>query len=92
MELHVTSVDYAPEELHDQVPLVFELLREIPGSDRPDYWIGRCKTPIQRLNKTGIFVSFMRIRSDKSRAMFVCASLQMIWTKQDRHVCVLHTC
>ena len=36
MELHVTSVDYAPEELHDQVPLVFELLREIPGSDRPD--------------------------------------------------------
>jgi len=47
MELHVTSVDYAPEELHDQVPLVFELLREIPGSDRPDYWIGRCKKPIQ---------------------------------------------
>ena len=46
-KLHVTSVDYAPEELHDQVPLVFELLREIPGSDRPDYWIGKCKTPIQ---------------------------------------------
>lgn len=47
MELHVTSVDYAPEELHEQVPLVFELMREIPGSDRPDYWIGKCKTPIR---------------------------------------------
>lgn len=47
MELQVTSVDYAPEELHDQVPLVFELLREISGSDRPDYWIGKCKTPIR---------------------------------------------
>jgi len=47
MELHVTSVDYAPEELYDQVPLVFDLIREIPGSDRPDYWIGKCKKPIR---------------------------------------------
>ncbi len=47
MELQVTSVDYAPEELYDQVPLVFELVREIPGSDRPDYWIAKCKTPIR---------------------------------------------
>ena len=47
MELQVTSVDYAPEELYGQVPLVFELLREIPGGDRPDYWIGKCKTPIR---------------------------------------------
>ena len=47
MELQVTSVDYAPEELYEQVPLVFELLREIPGSDRPDYWIGKCKEPIR---------------------------------------------
>ena len=51
MELHVTSVDYAPEELYDQVPLVFELLREIPGRDRPDYWVGKCKTPIRWLHE-----------------------------------------
>ena len=47
MELQVTSVDYAPEELYDQVPLVLELLREVPGSDRPDYWIGKCKKSIR---------------------------------------------
>jgi len=47
MELQVTDVDYAPEELYDQVPLEFELLREIPGTDRPDYWIGKCKIPIR---------------------------------------------
>ena len=51
MELHVTSVDYAPEELYDQVPLVFELLREIPGKDRPDYWIGKCKIPIRWIHE-----------------------------------------
>ncbi len=47
MELHVTGVDYAPEELYEQVPLVFELLREVPGKDRPDYWIGKCKSPLR---------------------------------------------
>ena len=51
MELQVTSVNYAPEELYDQVPLVFELLREVPGSDRPDYWIGKCKNPIQWIDQ-----------------------------------------
>ena len=42
MELLVEFVDYAPEELHEQVPLIIKLLREIPGDDRPDYWIGKC--------------------------------------------------
>lgn len=40
MQLTVTSVDYAPEELHDQVPFVVNLLRPLPGPDRPDYWLG----------------------------------------------------
>ena len=47
MKLHVTSVDYAPEELYEQVPLVFDLIREIPGDDRPDYWIAKCEMPIR---------------------------------------------
>ena len=47
MELTITSVDHAPPELHDQMPVVVELLRKIPGDDRPDYWIGRVKKPIE---------------------------------------------
>jgi len=47
MELKVTDVDYAPDELYDQVPLKFQLLKEIPGSDRTDYWIAKCLTPIR---------------------------------------------
>jgi hypothetical protein len=47
MQLTVTTVDYAPEELHDQVPFTLELLRQLPGPDRPDYWLGRLETPIR---------------------------------------------
>lgn len=47
MELTITSVDYAPEELDAQVPLTIKLLREIEGDDRPDYWIGKSALPIR---------------------------------------------
>ena len=47
MELTITSVDYAPEELHEQVPIVVRLLKELPGDDRPDYWLGELLTPIR---------------------------------------------
>lgn len=47
MELTITSVDYAPAELHEQTPLVVTLLREIPGEDRPDYWLGEMRKPIR---------------------------------------------
>lgn len=47
MELTITSVDYAPEELDKQTPLVVHLLREMPGDDRPDYWLGEVETPIK---------------------------------------------
>lgn len=46
MQLTIVSVDYAPEELYGQTPLVIDLLREIPGPDRPDYWLGRAVKPI----------------------------------------------
>jgi hypothetical protein len=49
MELTITSVDHAPEDLYDQVPLVVDLIREIPGDDRPDYWLGALRTPIRWL-------------------------------------------
>lgn len=49
MQLTITSVDYAPEDLYDQVPMMVDLIREIPGHDRPDYWLGALKTPIRWL-------------------------------------------
>ena len=39
MQLTITSVDYAPDELYGQTPFVADLIREVPGSDRPDYWL-----------------------------------------------------
>lgn len=47
MELTIVSVDYAPHELEEQTPIVVKLLREIPGDDRPDYWLGKVKIPIR---------------------------------------------
>lgn len=43
----ISSVDYAPEELYEQVPIVIDLLRQIPGDDRPDYWLGKTTKPIR---------------------------------------------
>ena len=47
MKLLVTSVDYNPPELADQVPFALVLGRQIPGPDRPDYWIGKPDKPIR---------------------------------------------
>ena len=46
MVLTVTSVDYAPEELYKQLPLELNLLRQLAGPDRPDYWIAEIKRPV----------------------------------------------
>ena len=46
-KLSITSVDLGPEELKGQTPLLIELLRELPGPDRPDYWLGRAVNPIR---------------------------------------------
>ena len=47
MRLIVKSVEFAPEELHDQVPFVVDLIRRIPGPDRPDYWLGAVVLPLE---------------------------------------------
>ena len=46
MRLTISAVDYAPEELHAQTPFEVELLRMLPGPDRPDYWLGSLATPL----------------------------------------------
>lgn len=50
MQLTITTVDYAPEELYDQTPLVVQVLRELPGPDRPDYWLGELEKPLRWLD------------------------------------------
>jgi hypothetical protein len=51
MELTISDVDYAPEDLPEQTPFVVDLVREMPGDDRPDYWLGTLRTPIRWLHK-----------------------------------------
>ncbi len=51
MELTITGVDYAPDELDEQTPIVVKLLRKMPGDDRPDYWLGELKTPIKWIDR-----------------------------------------
>jgi hypothetical protein len=38
MNIKVTDVDYAPDDLRGQTPFTARILRQIPGSDRPDYF------------------------------------------------------
>jgi hypothetical protein len=47
LQLTIVDVDYAPAELHRQTPIVVDLLREMPGDDRPDYWLGAVRNPIR---------------------------------------------
>ena len=47
MRLLITDVDHAPEELFDQVPFVVELIRQLPGVDRDDYWLGSVVLPLE---------------------------------------------
>jgi hypothetical protein len=42
----ITSVDYEPEDLGSQIPCRGALIREIPGPDRPDYWLASLVTPL----------------------------------------------
>lgn len=53
LQLIITSVDYAPEDLHEQTPLKVNLRRKMPGDDRPDYWLGEVQTPIRWRSDVG---------------------------------------
>src|SRR5262245_59317802 len=50
MQLTITGVDYVPEELYEQTQLVADLMRELPGPDRPDYWLAKLRTPVTWLD------------------------------------------
>ena len=42
----ITGVDFAPEDLPDQTPLRARLIRQIPGTDSPDYWLAELDRPV----------------------------------------------
>lgn len=46
MRIRITSVDNAPDELYEQTPFEAALLREVPGPDRPDYWLAELSRPL----------------------------------------------
>ena len=47
MKITVTSVDTLLEELYGQTPFSAEILRQIPGPDRPDYFLAALDTPLK---------------------------------------------
>jgi len=44
MNLTLIWVDYI--SLEDRLPFTIKLLRQLPGPDRPDYWLGQLDTPV----------------------------------------------
>jgi len=51
MKLRITSVDVGPNELRTQVPVCVTLLKQIPGPDRPDYWLAMLERTITWLDE-----------------------------------------
>ncbi|HEX6533442.1 MAG TPA: hypothetical protein VF041_02525 [Gemmatimonadaceae bacterium] len=47
MKALILSVDYAPPDLDEQLPVAVDLVRELPGPDRSDYWLGRLDRPLR---------------------------------------------
>lgn len=43
----LTRVDVGPDDLPGQLPLKLTLLRQLPGPDRPDYWLAKPNRPIR---------------------------------------------
>jgi len=40
------EADFCPDDFINQLPILIQVIRKIPGSDRPDYWIAKSETPI----------------------------------------------
>jgi hypothetical protein len=47
VKLKINEVDYAPNDLDDQIPFCVELIRKMKGPDRDDYWLGKTDKPIR---------------------------------------------
>ncbi len=47
MQLNITEVDYSPADLDKQIPFIIDLMRQMLGDDRPDYWLGHLQKPLR---------------------------------------------
>ena len=47
MKVKLLDCDYAPADLPEQLPIICEVIRKIPGEDRPDYYLVRCEKEIK---------------------------------------------
>lgn len=50
IRLRLIDCDYAPQDMEKQLPIVCNLIRTIPGKDRPDYWLAKCESSIRYEN------------------------------------------
>lgn len=50
----ISDVDYAPADLYDQTPVAARLLRRVPGTDRPDYWLAMLEKPLEWEQSPGV--------------------------------------
>ena len=46
MKAEILSVDFAPDDLYPQLPFTAALVRRLPGTDRPDYWLAQLAHPL----------------------------------------------
>ncbi len=47
IKLQLIDCDYAPEDMERQLPVSRRLIRMIPGTDRPDYWLAKCDRSVK---------------------------------------------
>lgn len=47
IKVKLLSCDYAPADMPEQLPISCEVIRKIPGEDRPDYYLARCEQDIR---------------------------------------------
>jgi len=46
MDLTILGLAFKSGDRSDDVPMTVTLIRELPGSDRPDYWLGVLAQPL----------------------------------------------
>lgn len=56
MNIVISSVDHAPDDLYDQIPVRARLVRNLAGRDRRGrtYWLAELSTPISWTREDGV--------------------------------------
>lgn len=53
MKFKISSVDHEPDDLPSQIPFRGRLVRQITGTDRPDYWLAELERPLSWMTEGG---------------------------------------